>query len=124
MKTPFILSASSRDQVLKGISTMRIPEYGGESPSGGATDKLGTGSTEGDKFSGRSSPPSGDGSQGDEDEPDPGMGLASFGSGGGASNVDYGGGSAAAKQAKKQGGPLRAPQVEDEEEKTTPCGRG
>jgi hypothetical protein len=33
---------------------MRIPEYEGESPSGGATDKLDTGSEEEDKSSGRS----------------------------------------------------------------------
>jgi hypothetical protein len=32
MSTPFILSASSRDLELKGISTARIPDYVGDDP--------------------------------------------------------------------------------------------
>jgi hypothetical protein len=93
MKSAFILSASSRDQVLKGISTMRIPEYEVGSSSGSATGEHDTESEEGDRPSGRLSPPSGKGSQGDEDEPGPGLDMGSYGDGGGASNIDYGGGS-------------------------------
>jgi hypothetical protein len=84
--------------VLKGISTMRIPEYEAEPSSESATGEHDTESEDGgiNKSCGLSSPPSGDGSQGDEDELDLGMGMASCGGGGGASNIDYGGGSAAA----------------------------
>jgi hypothetical protein len=37
VSTPFILSSSSKDLELKGISTVRIPDYEGEDDTGSAT---------------------------------------------------------------------------------------
>jgi hypothetical protein len=99
------------------MSTVRIPEYGGQDDSGSAT---GIASTETDHAEGegsvRSTSPSGDGTRvGDEnagDEAPHELGVASAGSGTKVSHIDFGGGSAAAKKAKKDSS-VRATQVQE-----------
>jgi hypothetical protein len=107
MNTPFILHSRSNDLDLKGISTVRIPEYEVEHDTGSTT---GEGSRtesdhEGEGSAVRSTSPSGDGTRDGEenagDEASSGLGVASAGGGTKSSHINFGGGSAAAKKAKK-----------------------
>ena len=106
MSTPFILSSSSKDLELKGISAVRIPDYGGEGDTGSVTGSAITGSDHGGEGSTRSSSPSGNGTRDGRDKnagdkAPGGLGVASAGGGTKSSHIDFGGGSAAAKKAKK-----------------------
>jgi hypothetical protein len=105
MSTPFILSSSSKDLELKGISTVRIPGSEVENDSGSVTGSAITGSDHEGEGSTRSSSPSRGGTRdGDENAGDKapgGLGVASGGGGTKSSHIDFGGGSAAAKKAKK-----------------------
>jgi hypothetical protein len=104
MSTPFILSASSRDLGLKGITTVRIPDYVGDDDSNSGSGSAITKSDHEGEGS-RSSSPSGDGTLGGDgnagDKASGGLKLASAGGGIKSSHIDFGGGSAVAKKAKK-----------------------
>ena len=88
MKTPYILSPSSRDQALKTISTRRIPEYEVGPLRNGSTDGHGT-MSEGGKHSSRASSPLGEESHGEDEGPDLSMGMGRMGEGEGVSIIDY-----------------------------------
>jgi hypothetical protein len=105
MSTPFILSSSSKDLELKGISTVRIPDYEGGDDSDSGTGSAITKSDHEGEGPNRSSSPSGDGTLGGGenagDEASGGLGVASAGGGTKSSHINFGGGSAAAKKANK-----------------------
>jgi hypothetical protein len=107
MSTPFILSARSKDWELKGISTVRIPDYNNvENDAGSATgSRASTESGHGSGHSSRASSPSGDGTRdggkGAGDKASLGLSMAppdSFKS----SYINFGGGSAAARRASSE----------------------
>jgi hypothetical protein len=103
MSTPFILSARSKDLELKGIKTVRIPEYNVEDDAGATGSRASTQSGHGSEVSSRASSPSGDGAGLKEspyggksagDKASVGLGMAPP-AGYKTSHIDFGGGSAA-----------------------------
>jgi hypothetical protein len=104
MSTPFILSARSKDLVLKGITTVRIPGCIADDDAGAAGSKTSTQSGHESETSSRAPSPSGgdtrDGGKSAGDKASAGLSMAPPG-GYKTSYINFGGGSAAVKKAKK-----------------------